>query len=116
MDMWEYVVANSSLAESDGDFWEHLTNPRQTTVVDVERLVPYDYVGANLLLDSIGINMVKYELEVNIEHLEVEANITPDTPLQNTHVLLCTLRFFSGFRLVLHSPEKYSSGRQKVQI
>ena len=27
MDTWEHLVANSTLAEADGDAWEHLTNP-----------------------------------------------------------------------------------------
>ena len=79
MDMWEYVVANSTLAEGDGDFWEHLSNPKQSTIAEVERLVPYSDIYANLLLDVIGINMVKSELEVNIEHTEIEADITVDT-------------------------------------
>ncbi len=27
MDVWEHLVANSTLSEGDGDAWEHLINP-----------------------------------------------------------------------------------------
>jgi len=27
MTVWDHLVANSTLAEEDGDAWEHLTNP-----------------------------------------------------------------------------------------
>lgn len=27
MTVWEWLVSNSSLAEADGDAWEHLTHP-----------------------------------------------------------------------------------------
>lgn len=70
MDFWETLVANSSLAEVDGDVWEHLTNPSAGN--DSPRFIPYDDLVLDIQIDRMTVDMQNNILEIDVQTKDID--------------------------------------------
>ena len=73
MTVWEHLVTNSTLAEADGDAWEHLTNPSGEGG-GTDRLVPYDSLELNIKLDRMDVNIEKRTLNIDMKQKELSVD------------------------------------------
>ena len=81
MDVWENLVANSTLAEGDGDAWEHLINPSGEggggiTIIKIKSFkVAITKVNYRIMVDSsihkITIPKITYKIVYKPETLAV---------------------------------------------
>ncbi len=75
MTVWEHLVANSTLAEAEGDAWEHLTNPSGEGGGGLDRLVPYGHLSLSVETGPMSVDIEKRVLEANIEKRVLEIDI-----------------------------------------
>lgn len=72
MTVWEHLVANSTLAEGDGDAWDHLTHPSGTggsgDIIINSELVKVE--------EEAPIRIIEYSEKVGI--IEVEEIVVTD--------------------------------------
>ena len=89
MSVWEHFVANSTLAEGDGDAWEHLTNPSGTggeggltinselILVGADNPVNVEFIDDLIGVDEVGTVLIDVEddiiliTEIKIGELDV---------------------------------------------
>ena len=78
MTVWEHLVNNSTLAEAEGDAWEHLTNPSGTGG-GTDRLIPYDDLFLNIQIDRMSIDMQKNTLDIEVQRKEIDVELGTKT-------------------------------------
>ena len=71
MDVWETLVAGSTLSEDDGDAWEHLTNP-SGTVGETTRFIPYNDLVLDIVTGPMTVDIEKRILEIDIQTEDID--------------------------------------------
>lgn len=80
MDVWEWLVANSKLASSAGDAWEHLTTPNSSGQVDTlkewanDKIVEVESVDGIRSIEDLDVITQKVDVDL-IDDEEVKDDI-----------------------------------------
>ena len=78
MTFWDHLVNNSTLAEAEGDTWEHLINPSGEGG-GADRLVPYDDLLLDIQVDRMGVDMQKNTLNIEVQRKEIDVELGTNT-------------------------------------